>query len=270
MNRFGTLLVVSTVFVIAGCSTLDSSSHFDDVVKSTKERRHYTQITTKMITPDTKALAGADVVKAQLNYVGIYPHRQNDNVASSYISGDVTFFKSYDHFTTVNLLDRTFALEMDRPLAETCTEHCTVTQWFSFPFTQSDLSSLDSDTVEFTLSSVTGKNVVRFSVPKQYFISAEQEAGYLNDSVNRIEKADQSSSVSLVQSETRSLEMVQYWFEQADNKQQERFKDWAFAHRTVVNEPLKTDQQALDMLSYWYAKASLDERKAILTWLLTQ
>ena len=270
MNKLRALLVVSAMVASAGCSTLDSSSHFDDVVKTTKERRNYTQITTKSITPQTKAIVGADVVKAQLHYVGIYPHSPQDKVASSTIAGEVTFFKSYDHFETVNIAGRKMALNNDKPIAETCTEHCTVTQWFSFPFTQSDLSSLDSDTVEFTLSSATGKNVVRFSVPKQYFISAEQEAGYLNDSVNRIEKADQSSSVSLVQSETRSLEMVQYWFEQADNKQQERFKDWAFAHRTVVNEPLKTDQQALDMLSYWYAKASLDERKAILTWLLTQ
>ncbi len=271
MNKLRALLVVSAMVASAGCSTLDSSSNFDDVVKTSKERRHYTQITTKPITPQTHAIVGADVVKAQLHYVGIYPHDSIDidKVASSTIAGEVTFFKSYDHFETVNIAGRKMALNSDRPMAETCTEHCTVTQWFSFPFTHNELAALPNDQVEFTLSSATGKNRVKFMLPKQYFLSAEQEANYLRNS-DTTQLTNQTPQQKQSDGKQRSLEMVQYWYQQADGGQQEQFKDWAFAHRSVVSEQLKTDQQALNMLSYWYANASVDERKTILTWLLTQ
>lgn len=152
MKHFRTTLVFSTVMLMVGCSSLDSSSSFDDVAKSVKERHNYVQVITKDITPDAKAITGADIVKSNLYYVGNFPKTAETKVSESYIDMNVTYFKNYDQFDSVTLGDKQYTLNNYRPLAETCTEHCTVTQWFQFPLNSVYLSQLDSDNVEFSLS----------------------------------------------------------------------------------------------------------------------
>ncbi|MBF4307123.1 hypothetical protein EAY09_22135, partial [Vibrio anguillarum] len=83
---------------------------------------------------------------------------------------NVTYFKNYDQFDTVTYSSQKFQVETYRPLAETCTEHCTTTQWFKFPLSQEYIHQLSSDSVVFTLTSSTGKSQVEFSVPKAYFL----------------------------------------------------------------------------------------------------
>ncbi|MUJ30022.1 DUF2057 domain-containing protein, partial [Aliivibrio fischeri] len=52
--------------------------------------------------------------------------------------------------------------------------------------------------------------------------------------------------------------------------EQEQFTEWAFANRKSISTQLKSDSKSVEMLSYWYEKASTEDRAQILTWLLNK
>lgn len=267
MKHFRTTLVFSTVMLMVGCSSLDSSSSFDDVAKSVKERHNYVQVITKDITPDAKAITGADIVKSNLYYVGNFPKTAETKVSESYIDMNVTYFKNYDQFDSVTLGGKKYTLNNYRPLAETCTEHCTVTQWFQFPLNSVYLSQLGSDNVEFSLSSKTNKNQIQFWVPKAYFDAAEQEAQFVLNNKQPVIAAPQIVNEAPA---SKSEEMVQYWFNEGTAADQKQFADWAFSNRSEVKQAMKTDSKPLEMMAYWYEKADKTQKAAILSWLISQ
>ncbi len=272
MRKNRTLLLVSSIMVVSGCSTLDSSSTFEDVASSVKERHNYIQVIAKEITPDADAKVGSDVVKSSLYYVGNYPKSNETQVHSSYIDMNVTSFKSYDNFSNVMINDKKIAIKEYRPQAETCTEHCTVTQWFQFPLSNETVSSIGSDVLTFTLSSKTDRNVVEFSLPKAYFDAVKKEAEFV------MGKQPQISSPAPTQTETlpmklngsKSQDMVQYWFGEATEAEQKQFADWAFSQRSSVTDMIKTESKPVEMMAYWYDKADKTEKSNILSWLLRQ
>ncbi|MBF4349709.1 hypothetical protein EAY19_27080, partial [Vibrio anguillarum] len=117
-----------------------------------------------------------------------------------------------------------------RPLAETCTEHCTTTQWFKFPLSQEYIHQLSSDSVVFTLTSSTGKSQVEFSVPKAYFLAVIDEANFTLGS----SMIPSSITHSVQEQATKPIEMVQYWFTEADVNDRKIFENWAFSNRDNI------------------------------------
>ncbi|PNH92987.1 hypothetical protein [Vibrio diazotrophicus] len=267
MKKNKTSLIISTVLILSGCSTLDSSSTFDDVASSVKERHNYVQVVAKEIMPDTKAVTGADVVKSSLFYVGNFAKEANADVKGSYVDMSVTTFKSYDRFDNVTVSNESNPIVDYRPVAETCTEHCTVTQWFQFPLSEEKISQFTGDEVEFTLASKTDKNVVQFSVPKAYFEAVKNEAAYAMS-----KQPQQVVPVTTLPAEikSQSQDMVQYWFNEGTAEEQKQFADWAFSQRTSVTNMIKTDSKPVEMMAYWYDKASKAEKSEILAWLIRQ
>ncbi|WP_165310598.1 hypothetical protein [Vibrio ziniensis] len=263
MKKFKASLFMATVVTLNGCSTLDSSSSFNDVVKSVKERQNYVQIVAKEIMPDSKAVVGADVVKTSLFYVGNFAKEVNLDVKESYVDMNVTTFKNYDRFDSVMVNNEHTPIVDYRPQAETCTEHCTVTQWFQFPLSETSISQFKGDKVEFTLSSKTNKNVVTFSLPKAYFDAVNNEAVYAMS-----KKSQQVTAPTEVKS--KSLDMVQYWFNEGSAEQQKQFSDWAFSQRTSVTNMIQSESKAVEMMAYWYDKANKAEKSEILSWLIHQ
>ncbi len=69
MKKYRTSLLVSSVILVSGCSTLDSSSSFEDVARTVKERQNFVQVVAKDIMPDTQAVIGSDIIKSSLFYV---------------------------------------------------------------------------------------------------------------------------------------------------------------------------------------------------------
>ncbi len=268
MKNYRTSLLVSSIVLVSGCSTLDSSSAFEDVARSVKERHNYVQVVAKDFTPDSEAIVGSDVIKSSLFYVGNYPKGSETQVHNSYVDMNVTSFKSYDSFSSVTFNGKSIDIKEYRPQAETCTEHCTVTQWFQFPLANETLASMSDDSVSFTLSTNTDKNVVKFSVPKAYFEAVKKEAEYAM--ANQPKNTVQAETLPIKMNESKSQDMVQYWFSEATTEEQKQFADWAFSQRTSVTNMIQAESKPLEMMAYWYDKASKTEKSNILSWLLRQ
>lgn len=67
---------------------------------------------------------------------------------------------------------------------------------------------------------------------------------------------------------SKPQEMVEYWYQEAEQSEKEAFSSWAFQNRKQVSADLKTTGKPSEMLDYWYKKASEEQRSQILTWLL--
>ncbi|NOI15876.1 hypothetical protein [Vibrio hepatarius] len=267
------LFLLSAVSITAGCSTLNSSSDFSDAVQSIKERSNYVEVAAKTIIPDTQALVGANLVRSELTYTSVQPIGESNLTKKSTIDMTVTFFKSYDVFHSASVLGQTVALDNSKPMAETCSEHCTVTQWVSFPFSERELAEFSGENVNFTITS-GNNNIVEVSVPKAYFEAIEQEADtliarnqstqpYVNQTPEVIKVNDSAPA-------SKALEMTQYWYAKASAQDIDKFSQFAISNRKGVVQKLESTSQELNMMQYWYSEASEIERSQILQWLISQ
>ncbi|SIN90938.1 hypothetical protein [Salinivibrio sp. ES.052] len=271
MNTYLRLIMLSSGLLMVGCTSYDSSSQFDDVVKSITERHNYVQITTKSITPETQALVGADIVKAASHYVGHYSTSDAGKAgqAPSKLITEVSFFKNYQEFNSVAINGETIELENMRVTSETCTEHCVTTQYVAFPFSPETVANWSEPQVRFVFSNTGGSNRVQFSIPKAYFTAANEEAARvvgqrINPSV--VARGPETSEKVAQHPEA----MIDYWYQKANENDRNVFADWAFANRDGSGALPTTQSQPLQMMGYWYQQATPTSRKAILTWLLNQ
>ncbi|WBA09614.1 DUF2057 family protein [Salinivibrio kushneri] len=264
------LVTASSCLLIVGCTSFDSSSQFDDVASSVKERRHYVQVVTKSITPDIQVLSGANVVKANANYVANYPVDKSagPDVAPSKLMTEVSYFKNYQEYETVTIKGETFPLENTQVTSETCTEHCVTTQYVSFPLSPDTATTWPESQVTYTLSSAGGGNRVQLSIPNAYFIAVNDEASRVLGQSQSTVSSSQTAPVK--DTKEKPEEMVDYWYQKASDADRRAFADWAFAHRDGSGVMPTTQSQPLQMMGYWYQQATATSRKAILTWLLNQ
>lgn len=265
------LFLLPVALGTVGCSTLDTSSEYSDAVKSIKERSNYVEVYAKSITPDTKALVGADLVKSELTYISVHNKGAKPLSNQSNIDMAVTYFKNYDSFNSVDMHGKVQALENFRPISETCTEHCTVTQWIRFPFSEQTLNQFDGSDVIFTISSGK-KNTVEVVVPKAYFEAIEQEGRATVAGNTAVLVSTSSANAASINptNDSKSIEMVRYWYEKASPQEQELFAQFAVKNRKSIQSLESSDSQSYNMLQYWYSEASKEERSEILNWLINQ
>ncbi|MCG9553383.1 hypothetical protein L1D16_16565 [Vibrio sp. Isolate31] len=264
-------MLFSSVLVASGCTTLDSSSQFDDVAKGIKERSLYVQVEAKSYAPEARAQVGQDLVKSSLSFVGIYPKTEK-KVASSYIAMDATFFKNYGKFETVTYKGTEVSLDTYRPLSESCTEHCTMTQSFKFPFSNDQVEAITEPQAVFVLTSDTKRQIVEFSVPKAYFDAVKLEAEPLLNTTASMAVAPTVAQVQLESAEVISQpqQMVTYWFEQSSSEEKSAITDWAFKNRKNANPAPLEGSKEIEMVSYWFNKLDSEEKSQTMIWLLEQ
>ena len=261
---------MSVASITIGCSSLDTSSDFSDVVNSIKERNHYVEVYAKSIQPDTKSLVGADLVKSELTYTSVQSKGEKKLSKQSSIDMSVSFFKNYDTFHTATLNGKQVELDNFRPTSETCTEHCTVTQWFRFPFSNENLEQFKGSDVTFTISSGK-KNTIEVVVPKAYFEAVEQEGLSIitsNTAAVALSSTPVVDKTSI--NESKTTDMIQYWYDKSSTQERELFAQFAIKNRKGVVETSKSDSQSYNMLQYWYSEADQKERSEILQWLINQ
>lgn len=265
------LCLLPVALVTVGCSTLDTSSEYSDAVKSIKERSNYVEVYAKSIIPDTRALVGVDLVKSELTYVSVHNKESKPVSKQSNIDMSVTYFKNYDSFNSVDLNGKVMEIENFRPTSETCTEHCTVTQWFRFPFSKQTLNQFDGRNVTFTISSGK-KNTVEVAVPKAYFEAVEQEGRATIEGRSTNVAHESTKTLASIDSinDSKSIEMVRYWYKKASLQEQELFAQFAVKNRKSVQSLESSDSQSYNMLQYWYSEASKEERSEILNWIINQ
>ncbi len=266
MNKVS--IVVLSLF-LGACSSLDSKSNFDNSVAEITPKNGYVEVTGQSYSPDSKANVGADILKSSLYFT--YNHKvSNDATPESLITMDVSYFQSYKEYSTVNFFGKSLEINSTQVSRESCSEHCTRTQYFTFPLTEKDVQQARQSDLEFTLEGQGGVLSTTFIVPKEYI-----ETIYTSASGTTLAPAIMvSAPVAAAQPEqpvanaSKPVEMSTYWFEEVPATEKSEILNWAVENRSSSEIQSLTGSKEAEMFSYWFGKATIDERKAIIKQLL--
>ncbi|MGY3569029.1 DUF2057 family protein [Vibrio paucivorans] len=270
--------IVLIAFTLSACSSLDSKSDFIDAVDTIKDRKNYVEVVAKDYSPDFKAVSGPNIMKSELILNANFP-KADVKVPESYIAFEVSYFQNYDEYKTVSYNGNNYPLKSLQATVNSCNEHCTTTQYVSFPIDIESIKTSAKDGFEFQMAS-SGKGLVTdFEIPAGYFNAVVDESErYLATGSSAAVAAPVAVAAPAVVKEAKPApaavskpqEMVEYWYQEASDAEKQQFTDWAFQNRKGDVAKLSTDSQSAQMMSYWFGKAGDNERKQILTWLLSQ
>ncbi|MFC5076888.1 hypothetical protein VTH8203_00956 [Vibrio thalassae] len=257
-------LVVVISLLLGACSSLDSDSDFSQSVETVDYKGGQTRVVGKTYTPETISSNGGDIVKSQVVVV-LNSKNSQPNELAGFVNMEVTYFKSYNEFEKASYLGRTVDLIPIKPSTSTCSEHCTTSQYFSFPIDKAAVDSIDRGDFEFEL--ITNS---------RYEVTFTIASGYMKALRNEMESQTQNTGIlaSRVivndnQSTSKSLEMIQYWYERSTDQDREKFIDWAVQNRKNGNAEETFTSQPAQMMQYWYNTGSKEERQQVLGWVLS-
>lgn len=255
-----------TPLVLSACTALDSSSDFSHSIASVDTQLNHIQVTGNEYKPEFKAIKGPSILKSSLTFVDNYPLNDSSKL-SSYIAMNVSYFQSYDEYKTVNYNGQQLPLKKTQPSTSSCNEHCTATQYFTFPMTPENIDLASKEGLAFTLTSSNATMTTDFTVPAGYIDTIHKTA---IANANKAPTVTTTTPPATPVTTSKAEEMVQYWYAEATPQQQQAFSAWAFQNRTEITTQLVGDAKPTEMMSYWYEKSSKEEKIHILKWLLEQ
>ncbi|GAD88551.1 hypothetical protein VHA01S_005_01550 [Vibrio halioticoli NBRC 102217] len=261
-----TWIVALIPLALGACTALDSSSDFSNSIASIDTQLNHVKVIGKEYKPEAKAINGPTILKSSLQVVDVYPLNEKSNL-SSFIQMDVSYFQSYDEYKSVSYNGQQLSLQRTQQSASSCNEHCTATQFFTFPISDQDISKASTEGLDFVLASSNNTMKTQFSIPAAYINAIHQTAKLTAG------KAPQQMQAPAVKAEpvattSKAQEMVQYWYAEATAEQQKAFTSWAFENREQVTTAFASDSKPAEMMAYWYEKSTKSEKIDILKWLL--
>ncbi|MEZ8021481.1 DUF2057 family protein [Vibrio sp. ZF57] len=266
MNKVS--VVVLSLF-LGACSSLDSQSNFVDSVADVQPKGGYIQVTGQSYVAESKANVGADILKSSLYFTYNKEITQNSAPESS-ITMDVSYFQSYKEYETVSFFGKTIDLEERQLPRESCSEHCTKTQYIKFPLSEADIQQARKKNLEFTLDGQNSVMSTTFIVPKAYIDTIYNGA----NNHTAIAVAPVAVPVAAVVAEepkaSQAQEMVNYWYGQATKEEQAAVTDWAFKNRKNATPTSLEGSKEIEMVSYWFNKLNSEEKSQTMIWLLEQ
>lgn len=264
--------ILLMAFTLSACSSLDSNSNFTDAVDTVRDRKNYVEVVAKDYSPDFEAISGPNIMKSSLVLNANFA-KSEGSVPESFIAFEVSYFQNYDEYKTVSFNNVEYGLNTLQTTVNSCNEHCTTTQYVSFPVDTELVREAAEDGLDFTLTS-SGKGLVTsFEVPAGYFKAVVEEADvYLSGVSSPAVAAVPVATVSQMETveASKPLEMMEYWYEESSELVKGQFEDWAFSNRKGDVGAFETTEQSGQMLEYWFKKSSESERKQIIKWLLEQ
>ncbi|MCL9773239.1 DUF2057 domain-containing protein [Vibrio methylphosphonaticus] len=255
--------VVVLSLLLGACSSLDSKSDFSKSVESVGSRGNERTVIGKNYNPVADANNGADIVKSQVVLALSKNISDPSSDFSGYVNMEVSYFKSYTEFEKASYLGKEVDLVMAKPSTSICTEHCTATQYFSFPVDSKTWEQVGDN--DFVFNLVTNNSYqVTFKLAAGYISALKSELLVKSNAVATIPAA-----VAIAETqETKPVSMVKYWYEKSSIDEQEKFMSWALSNRKSISSSLSSSKQSEKMLQYWYGEASVTERQYLLTWMI--
>ncbi|HGF7202634.1 TPA: VvgS protein [Vibrio cholerae] len=263
------LLILLAPFVLNACSALNADSSFQDVLDSVNQRYDFVQLNSKSFTPQVKALKGPDILKSSADIVANIP-RSSKEAPKSYVYLEVSYFENYDEYQTVKYQDKQYLLEVVQPSKSSCSEHCTATQYVRFPFDYTVLQ--DHNDFTFTIESASQRLNTQFTIASG-FMNALAKEGDLQLSLGGSQASPMLMTAPVnanAEQQSKSHEMVEYLYGEANAAERQEFANWAFANRAEVIQPMATQNKLVGMMADWYGKADKTEKASILSWLISQ
>lgn len=266
MQKSGVVLIA---FTLSACSSLGPSSDFVDAVDSVNDRKNYVEVIGKDYSPESKAISGPDVMRSELVLNANYPKTEGE-APSSFIAFEVSYFQNYDEYKTVSYGSNNYPLETMQTTVNSCNEHCTTTQYVSFPLDIDTIEQAAERGFEFVLSTSGKRMVTEFEIPAGYFNAVVEEAERYTVSQPAVVAAPVVVAKAPVEEVSKSVQMTEYWYQEASSEVKSEFADWAFENRKGQVSEFGSAEQSAQMLEYWFSKSSESERKQIIKWLLEQ
>ncbi|MCE4934945.1 hypothetical protein [Aliivibrio fischeri] len=257
-----------SILLLSGCSTLSSDDDFSDAIEEVTRKFNYVSIEAKDIVPIENKSVGASSLKNTSQLVAIYP-TGGRKAPSSYMAVELSYFKTSYAYDSVFINNEERKIKPYSVSTESCSEHCTSTQYFTFPIDNEEIVSSAKTGLTYVVKTQNDLSKLSFTIPAGYFQAV------LNEKTLQLEHAPSViqqpvAEVKVESKDSKPVEMSKYWFDEATVAEQEQFTEWAFANRKSISTQLKSDSKSVEMLSYWYEKASTEDRAQILTWLLNK
>ena len=256
-----------SVVLLSGCSTLSSDDDFSDAINEVERKANYISIEAKNINPIENKGIGANSLRNTSQLTANYP-TSNKKYPESYVAVELSYFKSSYEYNSVLVNGVEREIVAYSPSTESCTEHCTATQYFTFPIDNKDIVISATTGLTYVLKTQNDLSKLSFSIPAGYFQAVLDEKALQLQNAPIAVMQQPVPEIKLV--DTKPVEMTKYWLDEATAAEQDQFTEWAFANRKVINNKLTTSSKSLEMLSYWYVKASSEDKAQILTWLLNR
>lgn len=266
MNKVS--IVVLSLF-LGACSSLDSQSDFAYSVLNVQPKGGYIQVTGQSYVAESKANVGADIIKSSLYFTYNKEVTQNQAPESS-ITMDVSFFQNYKEYETVSFFGKTIELEERQVPRESCSEHCTKTQYIKFPLSDADIQKARENNLEFTLDGQNSVMSTTFIVPKAYIDTIYNGANNHTAMAVAPIAVPAAVAVSEKPKASQAQEMVNYWYGQATKEDQYAVTDWAFKNRKNDSPALIEGSKEIEMFSYWFNRLDSEEKSQTMIWLLEQ
>ncbi|OCH33314.1 hypothetical protein A6E13_12955, partial [Aliivibrio fischeri] len=190
-------------------------------------------------------------------------------VPESYVAVELSYFKASYAYDSVSFNGTETDITAYSPSTESCSEHCTSTQYFTFPIDNKDIELSAKNGLTYDVHATNDTSKLSFTIPAGYFQAVlDEKALQLEHTPSAVQRP--VTEVKVESKDSKPVEMSKYWFDEATVAEQEQFTEWAFANRKSISTQLKSDSKSVEMLSYWYEKASTEDRAQILTWLLNK
>lgn len=247
-------------FFIGGCTTLNSESDFSDAIDSVRERKNYVEVVSKDYSPEFLSIKGPGIIKSSLVVNGFFP-KNDGRIPDSSIDFEVSYFQAHDEYQRVLFNGRELPLKPTLATSSSCNEHCTVTQYVTFPIEASDLEQAVDDGLKFQLKSSSGNMVTQFELPANLVQAVVEEAtGYSQlHTESPVQTPESPSHIS------KNQEMVEYWLSEASDEDKAVFADWAFSSADLTTSEVEARSKPLEMMVYWFNKSSKSEKISILS-----
>ncbi len=256
-----------SAILLSGCSTLSSDDDFSDAVNEVTKKSTYVSIEAKSINPIENEGVGANAMRNTSQLTANYATTPKA-APTSYLAVELSYFKSSNVYDSISLNGVEKKMTAYSPSTESCSEHCTATQYFTFPIDNKDIALSAKTGLTYIVKTQNDLSKLSFTIPASYFQAVLDEKALQLQNTQMV--VTQQPAAEIKEVETKPVEMTKYWFDDATTVEKEQFTEWAFANRKAVSNKLATSSKSLEMLSYWYEKASSEDKAQILTWLLNK
>lgn len=266
MQKLG---IVAASLTLSACSSLDANSEFIDAVDSVKDRKNFVEVIAKGYSPSFQTINGADIMKSDLVLTANFP-KSDFKVPESSMNFELTYFQTHDEYRTVLYNGKELHVKNRQANFNSCNEHCTTTQYLSIPIDIETVKSAAEVGLKFTLKSSSQSMVTEFEIVPGYFNAVVEEAERYTVSQPIAVAAPAVVAKTPVEEASKSVQMTEYWYQEASSEIQSEFADWAFENRKGQVSEFSSAEQSAQMLEYWFSKSSESEKKQIIKWLLEQ
>ncbi|WP_019616721.1 hypothetical protein [Psychromonas ossibalaenae] len=254
------IITIMLLPLLGACSSLSSEDDLSNAVEQVNIKPTYIEVVGKTLIPDNISGKNHGVVKSSL-LITANIAKKEQQAPESQLKMTLSYFENYKPYAYAVIDGQKIKIKEYAVATSVCTEHCTATQYFTFPVKNETLTAAAETELVFELKPNNGGKVLRFSVP----------GGYLNAITEGYKQNIIQPAPVVVKAETADpIAMSKELFIKASAAEKEQFTDWAFKNRKTISAELKSESKIVSMLEYWYQQASESQRAQILTWVIAQ